>query len=65
MVAPHSAQNFPAGTLAEHLGQAMAPPAAFQRLGKDPAFGSGPLATVFQDLFSIAVYLAIAVAIVV
>lgn len=36
-------------------------PTAFQRLGYDPAFGSGPLATVIQDLLSIAVYLAIAV----
>ena len=44
---------------------ATALPAAFQRLGKDPAFGSGPLATVFQDLLSIVVYLAIAVAVVV
>ena len=40
---------------------AMALPTAFQRLGFDPAFGSGPLATVIQDLLSIAVYLAIAV----
>jgi Mg/Co/Ni transporter MgtE len=44
---------------------ATALPAAFQHLGKDPAFGSGPLATVFQDLLSIAVYLAIVVAVVV
>ena len=44
---------------------AMALPAAFQRLGTDPAFGSGPLATVIQDLLSIAVYLAIVVAVVV
>jgi magnesium transporter len=44
---------------------ATALPAAFQRLGKDPAFGSGPLATVFQDLISITVYLAIVVAVVV
>ena len=29
--------------------------------GSDPAFGSGPLATIIQDLLSIAVYLAIAV----
>jgi magnesium transporter len=43
---------------------AMALPAAFQRLGADPAFGSGPLATVIQDLLSIVVYLAIVVAIV-
>jgi magnesium transporter len=39
---------------------AMALPWAFQRLGTDPAFGSGPLATVIQDLLSIAVYFAIA-----
>ncbi|MCE3265668.1 MAG: domain containing protein, partial [Solirubrobacterales bacterium] len=40
---------------------AMALPWAFQRLGRDPAFGSGPVATVIQDLLSIAVYLAIAI----
>ena len=40
---------------------AMALPWAFQRLGRDPAFGSGPLATVIQDLLSILVYFAIAV----
>jgi magnesium transporter len=39
---------------------AMALPWAFQRFGSDPAFGSGPLATVVQDLVSIAVYLGIA-----
>lgn len=39
---------------------AMALPWTFQRFGADPAFGSGPLATVIQDLLSIAVYLAIA-----
>ena len=44
---------------------AMALPAAFQRLGRDPAFGSGPLATVLQDLLSIVVYLAIVVAVVI
>lgn len=43
---------------------AMALPWLFQRLGTDPAFGSGPLATVIQDLLSIAVYLGIATAIV-
>jgi len=35
---------------------AMALPALFQRLGRDPAFGSGPLATVLQDLLSIVIY---------
>jgi magnesium transporter len=44
---------------------AMGLPALFQRLGLDPAFGCGPLATVLQDLLSIAVYLAIVAAVVV
>ncbi|HEX6601871.1 MAG TPA: magnesium transporter [Solirubrobacterales bacterium] len=35
-------------------------PRLLARLGSDPAFGSGPLATIVQDLLSIAVYLAIA-----
>jgi magnesium transporter len=39
---------------------AMALPLLLQRLGRDPAFGSGPLATIVQDLLSIAVYLGIA-----
>lgn len=43
---------------------AMALPAIFARLGRDPAFGSGPLATVTQDLLSIAVYFAVALPIV-
>lgn len=43
---------------------AIALPWAFQRMGTDPAFGSGPLATVIQDLLAIVVYLAIATAIV-
>jgi magnesium transporter len=42
---------------------AMVLPAIFQTLGQDPAFGSGPLATVIQDLLSIAVYFAIVIAI--
>jgi magnesium transporter len=41
---------------------AMALPWLFDRLGLDPAFGSGPLATVIQDLSSILIYLAIAAA---
>jgi magnesium transporter len=36
---------------------AMALPWLFERLGFDPAFGSGPLATVVQDLLSIWIYL--------
>ena len=39
-------------------------PRLLSRFGSDPAFGSGPLATIIQDLLSIAVYLAIATAIV-
>jgi magnesium transporter len=35
-------------------------PRLLVRFGSDPAFGSGPLATIIQDLLSIAVYLAIA-----
>jgi magnesium transporter len=43
---------------------AMLLPWWFQRAGADPAFGSGPLATVIQDLLSIAVYLVTATVVV-
>jgi magnesium transporter len=43
---------------------ALALPWTFQRLGRDPAFGSGPLATVLQDLLSILIYLSISTALV-
>ena len=43
---------------------ALALPWIFQRLGKDPAFGSGPLATVVQDVLTVAIYLAVATAVV-
>lgn len=39
---------------------AIALPWAFQLAGSDPAFGSGPLATVLQDILTIAIYFAIA-----
>jgi magnesium transporter len=39
---------------------AMALPYGLARLGHDPAFGSGPLATVVQDLLSIVAYFVIA-----
>lgn len=39
---------------------ALALPWMFQRFGADPAFGSGPLATVLQDIFTIAIYFAVA-----
>jgi len=41
---------------------AMVLPYVLARFGRDPAFGSGPLATVIQDLLSILVYFAVAVA---
>jgi magnesium transporter len=40
---------------------AMALPYALARFGRDPAFGSGPLATVIQDLLSILAYFGVAV----
>jgi magnesium transporter len=45
-----------ASTLATMV--AMSLPYLLHRLGSDPAFGSGPLATVVQDLLSILLYLA-------
>jgi magnesium transporter len=39
---------------------AMALPWAFDVAGLDPAFGSGPLATVIQDLASILIYFGVA-----
>jgi magnesium transporter len=49
-----------AGTLATSIGLLF--PWALQRLGIDPAFGSGPLATVVQDVLSLLVYLAVCTA---
>lgn len=43
---------------------AMALPWLLHRAGIDPAFGSGPLATVVQDLLSVVIYLGIAAAVV-
>ena len=40
---------------------AIALPWGFERLGADPAFGSGPLATVIQDLVTIGIYFAVAI----
>jgi magnesium transporter len=39
---------------------AMGLPWAIARSGRDPAFGSGPIATVVQDLLTIAIYFAVA-----
>lgn len=43
---------------------ALALPWLIHRMGKDPAFGSGPLATVVQDLLTVTIYLVVATAIV-
>jgi magnesium transporter len=43
---------------------ALALPWVFHRFGKDPAFGTGPLATVIQDLLSILIYFVIATSLV-
>jgi magnesium transporter len=43
---------------------AMLLPWVLHRFGRDPAFGSGPLATVVQDLLSIAIYFVAAAVIV-
>ena len=43
---------------------AMVLPYVLARLGRDPAYGSGPLATVVQDLLSVIVYFSVATALV-
>jgi magnesium transporter len=43
-----------AGVLATAIGLTL--PALLERLGRDPAYGSGPVATVIQDVLSLAVY---------
>jgi magnesium transporter len=43
---------------------AMGLPYLLHRLGRDPAFGAGPLATVIQDLLSILIYFGVAAALV-
>jgi magnesium transporter len=46
-----------AGTIATAVGLGF--PLLLARLGKDPALGSGPLATVVQDVLSLATYLVV------
>ena len=53
---------FAASSLATLI--AMLLPWTLHRLGRDPAFGSGPLATVAQDLLSIVIYFLAATALV-
>lgn len=45
---------FVASTVAASIGLAL--PWLLDRFGRDPAYGSGPLATIIQDLLSVAVY---------
>jgi magnesium transporter len=47
-----------AGALATTVGLLL--PWALARTGRDPAFGSGPLATIIQDTVSLLIYFAIA-----
>lgn len=47
-----------AGAVATSIGLLL--PWTLQRVGTDPAFGSGPLATIIQDVLSLLIYLAIA-----
>jgi magnesium transporter len=47
-----------AGTVATSVGSFL--PWAFQRMGYDPAYGSGPVGTVIQDVLSLVIYFWIA-----
>ena len=47
-----------AGTVATTIGLTL--PWLLARLGRDPAFGSGPIATIVQDVLSLAIYFAVA-----
>ncbi|HET7688044.1 MAG TPA: magnesium transporter [Candidatus Macondimonas sp.] len=49
---------FAAGGMATTVGLLL--PWLLQRLGTDPAYGSGPLATVIQDVLSLLIYFAVA-----
>jgi magnesium transporter len=48
---------FAASTIASVLGLML--PWLLARLGTDPAFGSGPVATIIQDVLTIAIYFAV------
>lgn len=51
-----------ASALASAIGLIL--PWLFARLGQDPAYGSGPVATIIQDVLTLAVYLSVAAAII-
>jgi len=46
-----------ASSLATSIGLLL--PSILSRLGKDPAYGSGPVATIIQDLLSLLIYLSV------
>jgi magnesium transporter len=52
-----SVSIFIAGSIASAMGLGL--PWLFARRGWDPAYGSGPVATVIQDIISIVVYFAV------
>jgi magnesium transporter len=56
-----SASIVAAGTVATTIGLLL--PWTLSRFGLDPAFGSGPVATVIQDVLSLIVYFALVVAV--
>jgi magnesium transporter len=47
-----------AGAVATTIGLLF--PWALERLGRDPAFGSGPIATIVQDVLSLVIYFGLA-----
>jgi magnesium transporter len=51
-----------AGTVATTIGLTL--PWLLARLGRDPAFGSGPIATIVQDVLSLTIYFLIAAALI-
>ena len=57
LAAAVSISIFVAGSIAAAIGIGL--PWLFARLGLDPAYGSGPVATVIQDILSILVYFAV------
>jgi len=60
LAAAVSISIFVAGTIAAAIGLGL--PWLFARWGMDPAYGSGPVATVIQDILSIFVYFAVLLA---
>ena len=57
LAAAVSTSIFVAGSIASAIGLGL--PWLFARRGLDPAYGSGPVATVIQDILSIVVYFAV------